>query len=736
MKQRPAACLALLVFLFLRLLPAGFFYETLPISAKCEAQVTGRVSRRTEKDDRMQVYLTDCQVQCGSEAFETGQILAYLPDSTSYPIGTDLSLSGTVYPLEEPTNPGQFDSRLYYQGKGIACTFFAERAEVLAVHPCHIREGLLVFREKVMNVYEHVFDEKDSGLLQAMVLGAKEGLEEETKQFYQRNGISHLLAISGLHISLVGMGFYQLLKRTTGSCVWAGIPSVLFLCAYGWMTGASVSAVRAAFMCTMAIAADAAGRTYDLLTAAGAAALLLMFINPLYAFQSAFLLSFGSVTAVGLLQPLWSLYKAKPGKIAQARFMSVSIQLLTFPLLLCFFYEYPLYSTFLNLLAIPLMSVLMVCGILCGLCGLVYFPAARFFAVPCRLILSVYEWSGSRCLALQGSVLMTGSPAGWKLFFYYGMFVTGLFLLYQERRRKKYWRGKEPFHPRRRVLAGVLGGMAACVFGLCIQVHTGIQITMLDVGQGDSVCLKSPGGITCLYDGGSSNVKKAGTYRILPFLKWSGNGTIDYILISHMDQDHINGLEELIADSMTPGGIRIGHAVLPRLACPDEAYEQMEARFRDAGIPVLRMGTGDRLSDGGFSLTCLWPEEEARSDDRNDLSMVLLAEYGEFQMLLTGDIGKETENRLAASGRLTDVEILKTAHHGSRHSSTEAFLNAVRPEVSLISCSAANRYGHPGEETLQRIREAGSRIYITKDCGAIRIWTDGKKVRVKSFRDL
>lgn len=736
MKQRPAACLALLVFLFLRLLPAGFFYETLSISAKCEAQVTGRVSRRTEKDDRMQVYLTDCQVQCGSETFEAEQILAYLPDSTSYPIGTDLSLSGTIYPTEEPANPGQFNSRLYYQGKGIACTFFAKRAEALAVHPCYIREGLLVFREKVMDIYEQMFDEKNSGLLQAMVLGAKEGLEEETKQFYQRNGISHLLAISGLHISLVGMGFYQLLKRGAGSCVWAGIPSILFLCAYGWMTGASVSAVRAAFMCTMAIAADMAGRTYDLLTAAGVAALLLMFVNPLYAFQSAFLLSFGSVMSVGLLQPLWGLYREKTGQAVQALFMSVSIQMVTFPLLLCFFYEYPLYSTFLNLLAIPLMSVLMVCGILCGLCGLVYLPAARLFTVPCRLILSVYEWSGNRCLALPGSVLITGSPAGWKLFFYYGMLCMGLFLLYQERRKKKYWRKQEPFRPRRRVLAGVLCGMAVCALSLCMRVHTGVQITMLDVGQGDSVCLKSPGGITCLYDGGSSSVKKAGAYRILPFLKWSGTGSVDYILISHMDQDHINGLEELIADSVTPGGIRIGHAVLPSLVCPDEAYEQMEARFQEAGIPVLHMGAGDRLSDGDFSLTCLWPGEEDRSDDRNDLSMVLLAEYGEFQMLLTGDIGKETENRLAASGRLTDVEILKTAHHGSRHSSTEAFLRAVRPEVSLISCSAANRYGHPGEETLQRIREAGSRIYITKDCGAIRIWTDGKRVRVKSFRDL
>lgn len=532
------------------------------------------------------------------------------------------------------------------------------------------------------------------------------------------------------------MGFYRLLKRCTGSCVWAGIPAVLFLCAYGWMTGASVSAVRAAFMCSLAILADAAGRTYDLLTAAGIAALLLMLGNPLYAFQSGFLLSFGSVTAVGLIQPLWSLYKKRAGNIAQGLLMSLSIQLVTFPLLLCFFYEYPLYSTLLNLLAIPLMSVLMVCGILCGTAGLIWLPAARIPALPCRLILSVYEWSGTRCLALPGSVLTAGRPAGWKLLVYYGFLALGLFLLYRERRRKKYWRKREKFRPRKRILAGVLLGMLGCACGLCIRVQTGLQVVMLDVGQGDSVYMRSPGGAACLYDGGSTNVKGVGSYRILPFLKWSGAGTVDYILISHMDQDHINGLEELIDDSMTPGGIRIGHAVLPSLSGKDEAYEKMEARFQEAGIPVLYMGAGDRLSDGGFSLTCLWPGEDDRSDDRNDLSMVLLAEYGEFQMLLTGDIGKETENRLAASGRLTDVEILKVPHHGSRYSSTEAFLEEVKPEVSLISCSASNRYGHPGEETLRRLKEAGSRIVITKDSGAIQVWTDGKKVRVKGFLDL
>lgn len=200
MKQRPIACLALLVFLILSLLPAGFFYEPLQVAEKCEAQVTGQVSRQTEKNDKIQIYLTDCHVESSDIRFDTGQILVYLEETAGYPVGTDLSLSGTIYPIEEPTNPGQFNSRLYYQGKGIAYTFYARKAEVLAVHPSPVRQYLLTLRKRVGEVYEQILDEKDSGLMQAMVLGRKEDLDGEIKELYQKNGISHLLAISGLHV--------------------------------------------------------------------------------------------------------------------------------------------------------------------------------------------------------------------------------------------------------------------------------------------------------------------------------------------------------------------------------------------------------------------------------------------------------------------------------------------------------------------------------------------------------
>lgn len=733
MKQRPIACLALLAFLFLYLLPKGVFYGPPEVTEKCGARVTGRVSRQTIKNDRLQIYLTDCQVKTENSSFETEQILVYLTETAEYPVGTDLSLSGTIYPIEEPTNPGQFNSRLYYQGKGIACTFYAEHAEVLARHSFPVREKLLAVQKRTGEVYEQVFDEQDGRVMQAMVLGRKEELDADVKELYQKNGIAHLLAISGLHVSLVGTGLYRLLRRLTGSCVGSGIPAILFLLAYSWMTGGSVSTVRAALMCGMAILADLTGRTYDMLTGIGVSSLILMLWNPVCVKQSAFLLSYGAVLAIALILPLWKLYRDRMGKMEQALSVSLAVLTVTFPLLLCFFYEYPLYSVFLNLLVIPLMSVLMICGILCGVSGLFCMPAAGVCAVPCRMILKLYTWAGKKCLTLPGAVLAVGCPSVWKIVLYYSILSAAIVLLYRERRRKKYWRKGEAFRPGRKRLAVVLCLLLSGAGLMCLRVSRGLEVCMLDVGQGDAVFFRSPDGTTCLYDGGSTSVKHAGTYRILPFLQWSGVKTLDYVFISHMDQDHISGLAELAEECKKDGSLKIGHAVLPALCVKDDAYEEMEALFQSAGIPILYAGAGDRLEKGEFSLTCLWPEKGEKSEDRNDLSMVLLAQYREFQMLFTGDIGKAAEEKMVSSGCLEEVEILKTAHHGSRHSSTEQFLAQVRPAVSLISCSAANRYGHPGEETLERLKDVGSRICITKDCGAIRVWTDGKQVRVKAF---
>lgn len=734
MRKRPIAWAALLMFLLLQLIPAVSLYREPQITEKCKGQVTGRVIRRTRKKEQLQLDLADCLIQNDTNTIEASHILVYLTDEAEYPVGADLSLSGIIYPIETSTNPGQFDSRLYYEGQGVDCTVYAEKAQILKVHSAPIREGLTCLRERMEHVYEKTFDEQESGMMKAMILGQKGSLDKEMKELYQRNGIAHLLAISGLHISLVGMGLYRILRRLTGNAWVSGIPVVLLTIAYGWMSGASLSAFRAVFMCGLMITAELIGRTYDLLTALGASALVFLLTMPLNSHQSTFWLSFGAVLAIGVLTPIWKLYFPKQGKLLSSVSVSLSVTAVTFPALLTSFYEYPLYATFLNLLVIPLMSILMVCGLLCGVTGLLWLPGAGLFALPCQWILMLYEWAGNICLNLPAAVLRTGSPAAWKLRVYYFVLAAGVFFLYREKQKKKYSKRPDQYIPNRRKAMLCSGSLFLAAILLCVRIHTGLEIAMLDVGQGDGIFFRSPNGTTFLSDGGSTNVSAVGTYRLLPFLKFEGEGTIDYLLISHMDQDHINGVAELLKDSQKPGGISIRNAVLPDVGQKDEAYVDMEQALQEAGVEILYMGKGDVLKSDTLLLTCLWPESNLTSDDRNEQSLVLLAEYGKFQMLLTGDIGAQTEKELAASGMLRQVELLKVAHHGSRHSSTEAFLSQVQPELSFISCSSTNRYGHPGEETLERLKQTGSRILITKDRGAIGVCTDGKKVWVKTWK--
>ena len=732
MKQRPIACAAFLLFLILLLMPAEFFYETPQLTTKAKAEVLGYVERRTWKNEKMQLTLENCQIRTGDEEFSEDRLLAYVKDPTEYEVGSILSLSGTIYPIEEPTNPGQFNSRLYYAGKGISYTLYADQVSCIGGQTEMLKEQLLKLQKRIGQIYETVLEEPEDGILKAMVLGDKTELDRDVQKLYQQNGISHVLAISGLHISLIGMGFYKILKRITGYRLISAIPTIALLMAYGWMTGGSLSSVRAVGMCAIAILADLVGRTYDMLTAMGVMLLVIASTNPLAVKQSAFLLSFGAVLGIAWFSPLWTLAekKKKKRKWREGLQTSLSVLLMTFPVLLQFFSEYALYSTLLNLLVIPLMSVLMAAGILCGAVGLLNLQAARLPGLVCHGILSVYQWMGNLCLRLPGSVLTIGIPDPWKVLIYYLTLALALFLLYKEKQRKKYWRKQEPFRISRRILCWCQGSIFFILLLLCVHYQSGMEICMLDVGQGDCLFWELPDGTTFLSDGGSTSVSDVGNYRIVPFLKARGVHKIDYLLISHMDQDHINGIKEVLED----GSIQVGQALLPGLQRKDDAYLEMEALLKNANVEKHCLNSGDLAAQGDYSMRCLWPPVEGQTDDRNKMSLVMEVEYGEFRMLLTGDIDEQAERQLAATGQLETVDILKVAHHGSRYSSSPEFLAQVTPAVSLISCSATNRYGHPGQETLERLQTEKSAVRITKNCGAICLWTDGSIIKLKTVK--
>ncbi|MEE3468657.1 MAG: ComEC/Rec2 family competence protein, partial [Eubacterium sp.] len=264
----------------------------------------------------------------------------------------------------------------------------------------------------------------------------------------------------------------------------------------------------------------------------------------------------------------------------------------------------------------------------------------------------------------------------------------------------------------------------------------GLYITNLDVGQGDCCCIQTPEGKCVLIDGGSTDIKEVGRYRIVPFLKYYGIDTIDYMIITHSDADHISGLSEILADERH-FGLTVNHVVMPDIQNKDENYLAFERLI--PGGP-LYIKTGDAIRIGEVTLTCLHPSIGFQWEDVNDYSTVLELEYKDFHGLFTGDLGFHGEEEMVqeiarVQREIPDVDYLKVGHHGSKNSSSEAFLSRVRPEIAVASAGENNRYHHPAKEALERLDAVGAYVYCTKEAGAVTTWTDGEQIRVSEFID-
>ena len=711
MRKRPLCIVAVLLLFSLWILPKDVWYEIPDIPSGEKLCITGEVIKREQKEDKSVYYLKSCQSDNSDSIFS---VLAYTPKGDSYPIGCELSLYGTIYQLEKAGNPGQFNAVDYYQSQGILYTFQAEA--VLHVHGGGgWREQLTLLREFFGKQILMTFNERDGGILKAILLGDKSSLREEDELLYQKNGISHVLAISGLHISMIGVGFYKILRKCRLTFIEAGIPSGLLLFGYGIMTGFGISTIRAVCMFLTMIFADILGRTYDMASAMALAAIIVLIRNPLQARQAGFLLSFGAVTGVCFVYPMISSVFQTQNRRNKAFLFSLSIFLITYPISVHFFYEYPLYSLLLNLIVIPCMPIVMGSGGAGMLGGCIAQPIGKILGFPSHLILSFYEMLGEWFLKFPGAVMRLGREDFWQLAVYYVILLISMILL---------WCG------RRRVYLLLI---PVAIILVTVRTTSPVEFTMLDVGQGECLFLQLEDKTTCLVDGGSVSVKNVGKYRMLPFLKYEGIDHIDYAILTHVDEDHVSGIRELIEMQGTLDEIKIETMLFPDIKNQDEKYQELWEMAKKKGIQVKTIGEDDRIVGENFSIQCLYPVKGIFSDNKNDVSTVLCVEYQEFSMLLTGDLGFAGENEILHNGVLKMVDVWKVSHHGSKYSGGDDFLSVIQPQLSIISVGR-NSYGHPSKEIQERLGRIGSQIKTTIEQGAIMIKSDGKIFRVETMR--
>lgn len=748
MRKRPLCMAVLTGILVLWLLPAGIWMEDpIPAGEEQPEFVTGQVCGLEAKEAGQAVCLKHTNLS------DTGKILVYLNAEQHLSIGNTLKIK---HPFEwkkpmPPGNPGQFDAQLYYQTKKIVLLCYADEATVTDEAICWPGQVLYQIRDRLGKQCLMIFGEKRGSILKAMLLGDRTELAEETKDLYQKSGMSHLLAISGLHISILGMSLYRFLRKLGASYWLSGIPAMLVIFLYGVLTGMGTSTERAVVMCLLAVLADLLGRSYDMLTALAASALLILLQQPLQARNASFLLSFAAVLGIGLMYPALSGLCPVRKKTGQALLASLSIQLFTFPLIQYFYYEIPVYAVLLNLCVIPLMGLLLPTGILSLTVSFLSLRASWLPAILCRAILALYEWLGNGFLQIPGAVWICGKPELWQMAVYYLGIAGFVFRRCRIREKEKKGAGEgaeqEDRNKRgcrfgKQQMIGVLYLLILNSF-LLLRFQSGFSFTMLDVGQGDGLFLRTAGGTTCLMDGGSSTVRDVGTYRLEPFLKSQGVQKLDYIFLTHMDGDHISGVMELLEMAGIPGSVSIGTLVLPEQMMQSEKGQELKELAEEKGVTVQSFREGMCLRDKSTEICCLHPGRDESYTDENDASLVLKVTYGNFSLLLTGDLGEEGEEKLLekltaqkGNGQATILEncdVLKAGHHGSRASTSEAWLAVVQPKVTLISCGEDNSYGHPHSETLERLKKSGSAILTTPECGAITIRSDGEKFRVFTY---
>lgn len=685
------------------------------ISEHPKLTVSGEVQNCQAAEYSLSVYLKQVCLTVGSEQIPIENIKVYLNKEEQIRIGMFLRVYGKLEEIPGSRNPGEFDSKQYYACQKIYYQMKDGKVCDKSTGYSYFGQFLQEIRQKAGTILDEAAGSY-AGIFQAMILGERGNLDAETKMQYQMAGIMHILAISGLHISFAGMGFFRLLKKAGAGNGVAGAASAFLIYAYGIMTGGSVSAMRAVGMFLVLVGAGIAGRSYDLLSAMALSAIVLLLDAPAYLYSLSFLLSFGAVIGIGALTPeICSLLNLEK-KTAKSLAGSVIVWLITLPIALRAYGEVSLAGVILNLLVLPTSGIVLASGIFALPVGIFVIEIAKRVVFPGKCVLFFYEKLCEVVGWIPHSTWITGSPQLWQCVVYYvmlGVAFTGV-----------KW-GKKA--------ASVALVIFAVVF-LGYHSRNGLTITCLDIGQGDCCVLKMPGGENFLIDGGSSNKKNTAVYQILPYLKNQGIAILDGIFVSHTDQDHISGIEELLelcAQKLTT--VRVKNLILPDWDTTGGEYEKLKMLAEQTGIRVQTVREGNLLKAKEAQIEILAPENGADGSDTNEDGMVMKVHFGKFRGLFTGDIGAETEKKLL--DLMEDVDFLKVAHHGSKYSTCQGFLDVVSPEIAVISCSAKNIYGHPSADTIKRLEDCGAQVEYTMKNGAITVQTDGEGIWLDRFID-
>ena len=639
--------------------------------------------------------------------------------------GNKVYLTGTYQKGRERRNPGEFDYDKYLKSKSVTGLFISYNTDSINIlsNQKDYFKSLLHSVRKVIDVTIHqLHNPQTAGLLRGLLLADRSEIDYETKNEFINSGVVHILAVSGLHVGYVLVIIIFIFGRF--GIYLRSILTILGLVAFMFLTGVPPSVFRATLMSVVIIIAFLSNRSTNIINSISIAAFIILLLNPNEIYNPGFQLSFSAVLAIGILYPylqkmIFKLnLKHKWLEYILLFFgVSLSAQIGTLPFTLAYFSKLSVVALFANLIVIPTVGVIIGIAFITVFIGVISNSIAIYFAAANDLLsgwmIDFIKYTGQ----LDFSFLWIRNYSLYdSIIFYLGL---ALVLLVLRKLSKVY-------------IKIVLVMILSATILIYSQFDNNelldknvLSVFMIDVGQGDSFLIKFPNGKTALIDAGEANpFIDNGERVIIPLLDNFGIRKIDYGFISHLDLDHYGGFVSLIHNN------RIKEIFRP---LPDSSKKSIRLE-KYLSQKKIKTRNYDKYSFDVGNVKIYFLNDpnnySYKKFSSNDKSGVIKIVFGNTSFLFVGDCEHPGEYFLASNfGNMLDSDVLKVGHHGSSTGSSDAFLNLVSPEISLVSAGIKNKFNHPSERVINSLEETNSIIYRTDKSGGILLQSDGKNIK-------
>lgn len=713
------------------------FFPTNHISNYCNASTSSTLigeivsyPEAREKHTNFVIAADSLAGPNGSPQCVSGKVLVSLPrQSTQLEYGDRVLLVGKITRPPVARNPGEFDYAEYLAAQDIFATI--SKRDIVEVKRLSSGHGSWFFRAVVVSTksyLEKVIERlpgSEAALLKGLLIGERGEISAELRDNFAKAGVIHILAVSGLHVGFIVIALITATSLFRLPYSVRVVVTILGLIFYAYLTNLKPSVLRAVTMAAFILAGTALQRKTNFLNSVSLAALLILFIRPLDLFQSGFQLSFAAVMAIVYLYPKMRelavfsfIYdSSKPYGILRypTDLFLVSIAALvgTLPLTVIHFGRLPLLSLPANLLVVPLSFVALGNGILASIAHLFSSQLADTFLatsyLSLRMMVGVVNFSSRLPLAFVEIHQLS--------IFAVAIYCCLLISVVNFRNGKIFRRG---------ILASLFL-CSAWIWQGNFYPNDELTVTVIDVGQGDSILLTFPDGRHALVDGGKRSLSfDSGERIVAPFLRRQGIDRLDALILSHGDSDHLGGFPYLMRH------FEIGEVWDNGLTKDTRLFGEYIHLIDSLAIPHKIWRAGDIITDfEPVQIYVLHPNIPFASDPQNspnDASLSFKMTYGEIDFLFLGDIEKRGELDVTCLGSFLQSEVLKVSHHGSKTSSTLGFLAQVKPELALISVGTRNKFGHPSPEILARLKKTNAEVIRTDLERAIILTTDGQHI--------